>query len=245
MAASLALAMVAGTVYGAKAGGPFYAARLWVEAANLPAGLVARAQAETVRLDRRIAEVEQASSDGDSPAAEAALGAYSVIVAEAVQGAAGDPTANATIEISLTRHVVVLTQLAGTVPAHARRAIAAALVSSSKVIDDLDAQSKRGNAVPPGGPDTRGGGQQPDPQGSSRPERTAQPEPGAGGDPTATPADPAKHVTHRRDPGAPPPGHSRRSTADDPGRRLRPSSEPKRSHSQPTDQGQAGEPSAP
>ena len=51
MAASLTLAVLAGTVYGAKAGGPLYGTRLWIEEANLPTGLVARAQAESARLD--------------------------------------------------------------------------------------------------------------------------------------------------------------------------------------------------
>ena len=54
MAASLAVAVLAGTVYGAKAGGPLYATRLWVEAANLPKAPLARAQAESVRMDTRI-----------------------------------------------------------------------------------------------------------------------------------------------------------------------------------------------
>src|SRR6478735_1311837 len=141
MAASLTLALLAGTVYGAKAGGPFYGTRLWIEAANLPTSLVARAQAESVRLDTRIAEAQQASADGDAPAAEAALAAYSVIVAEAVQGTEGDSTADAAIEISIARHVVVLNQLAGTVPAHARGAIEKALASSSKAILDLNGQT--------------------------------------------------------------------------------------------------------
>jgi len=245
MAASLAVAMLAGTVYGAKAGGPTYSARLWIEAANLPAGLVARAQAETVRLDRRIAEVEEASSDGDAPATEAALSAYSVIVAEAVKGAAGDPSANATIEISVTHHVVVLTQLAGTVPAQARGAIAAALVSSSKVIRDLDGQSTRGNAGQPSGPDTRGGGSQSDPKGSPRPEQAGQGLPVSRDDPKVTTVDPAKHAPHPRDHGAPPRGRSRGSAADDPARPVRPSSEPKNADHQSVDPGQAGEPSAP
>jgi hypothetical protein len=209
MAASLAIAMLAGTAYGAKAGGPFYAARLWAEVANLPAGLVPRAQAESVRLDRRMAEVQQASADGDAPAAEAALGAYSVIVAEAVVGAAGDPTASATIEISVSRHVVVLTNLAGTVPAQARAAIQDALVSSSKAIDGLDGQSNRGDAGHPSGRDTRRGGPGWDSKGSPRPKPAAQPEPAAGSGGNGTTTVPPTNVTSARDHDSPPPGQSR------------------------------------
>ena len=58
MAASLTLAVLAGTVYGAKAGGPIYGTRLWIEEANLPTSLVAHAQAESARLDMRIAEAQ-------------------------------------------------------------------------------------------------------------------------------------------------------------------------------------------
>ena len=94
----------------------------------------------------------RASADRDAPAAEAALAAYSVIVAEAVQGTAGDPTADATIENSVTRHVLVLTQLAGTVPPHARGAIQNALVASSKAIRDLDGQTTPDDGRHAGGP---------------------------------------------------------------------------------------------
>jgi hypothetical protein len=241
MAASLAIAMLAGTVYGAKAGGPFYAARLWVEAANLPAGLVPRAQAESVRLDRRMAEIQQASADRDAPATEAALGAYSVIVAEAVEGAAGDPTAKATIEISITRHVVVLTNLAGTVPPQARAAIQDALVSSSKAIDGLDGQRNAGDPGDPSGRDTRHGGPGSDSKGSPRPKPVVEPEPAAGsGDGTIV--DPPTKVSPARDHDSPPPGQSRggASTA----RPARPSVGPDPSVT-PADPGQGEETPAP
>ena len=191
MAASLTLALLVGTVYGAKAGGPVYAARLWIEAANLPTSLVARAQAESARLDRRIAEAQQASIDGDSPAAEAALAAYSVIVVEAVQGAAGDPTANATIEISVTRHVVVLTQLAGTVPAPALGAIQKALFSSSKAIQELDGQSTQGDDRHAAGPDSLGGAAAPGATESARPSPNAGVGPDGGDKVVSPPGDAA------------------------------------------------------
>ena len=100
LAATLAVAMLAGTVSASKPGGPLYATRLWIEMANLPADVVARAQAEINRLDARIQEAQQASAAGDGPATSAALTAYSVIVVEAARGSAGDPTASAAIEVT-------------------------------------------------------------------------------------------------------------------------------------------------
>ncbi len=69
LAGTLAVAMLAGTVSASKPGGPLYATRLWIEMANLPAEVVARAQAEINRLDARLQEAQQASAAGDGPAA--------------------------------------------------------------------------------------------------------------------------------------------------------------------------------
>jgi hypothetical protein len=142
VAASLAVALLAGTVYAAKPGGLLYDTRIWIEMANLPADVVARAQAEVGRLDARIQEAQQASTAGDGPATLAALSAYSRIVIEAGEGSAGNATASAAIEIAVGRHVVVLTLMADTVPAPARAAIQQALSSSTKVLDDLQGADK-------------------------------------------------------------------------------------------------------
>jgi hypothetical protein len=138
LAATLAVAMLAGTVSASKPGGPLYATRLWIEMANLPADVVARAQAEINRLDARIQEAQQASAAGDGPATSAALTAYSVIVVEAARGSAGDPTASAAIEATVTRHVVILTLMVDSVPSPARDAVQDALSSSTTVLTDLD-----------------------------------------------------------------------------------------------------------
>jgi hypothetical protein len=145
MAGLLTLAVMAGTASAAKPGGPLYGTRIWIEMANLPADLVARAQAEISRLDARLQEAQQASNEGDGPAAEAALAAYSVIVIEAADGSAGDATASATIVIAVSHHVVVLTALIDSVPAPARAAVQNALTSSTKVLDDLDAAGQQGS----------------------------------------------------------------------------------------------------
>ena len=50
-------------------------------------------------------------------------------------------TANAAIEIALSRHVIVLTALIESVPAQARDAIEHALAASTKFLDDLDGAS--------------------------------------------------------------------------------------------------------
>ena len=50
-AGALMLALVGGTASAANAGGPLYAARIWIEMANLPAGALARADAEIIRLN--------------------------------------------------------------------------------------------------------------------------------------------------------------------------------------------------
>ena len=65
------------------AGGPLYATRIWIETVNLPRDVLARAQAEVIRLDRRVQEARDASAAGDTAATEAALDAYSTIVDEA------------------------------------------------------------------------------------------------------------------------------------------------------------------
>ncbi len=137
-AGALMLALVGGTASAANAGGPLYAARIWIEMANLPAGALARADAEITRLNARLQEARQAYARGDEPAAEAALTAYSVILTEAVAGSAGDPAATAAIESSLTRHVVDLQLMVASVPPTGQGAVRHALASSTVVLNDLD-----------------------------------------------------------------------------------------------------------
>ncbi len=149
-AGSLTLVILAGTAFAARPGGPLYGARIWTEMANLPAGLTDRAQAEVHRLDQRILEAQQASTAGDDGATEAALVAYSRIVAEAALGTDKDPAATATIEITVTRHVVVLTQMVATVPAPVRAAAEAALSSSTVALDDLDGKDGDQSQAPSG-----------------------------------------------------------------------------------------------
>ena len=126
---------------------------------NLPANIVDRAQAEAIRLEQRLDEAQQASSAGDVPATEAALSAYSTIVVEAAKGSQGDPTATAAIEVTVTRHVVILTLMVDSVPAQARASAVQALSSSTMALDDLDGAAPQGSDGPgaSGGPHPVGG----------------------------------------------------------------------------------------
>ncbi len=144
-AGTLTLAILAGTAYGARPGGPLYAARVWTEMSNLPANIVDRAQAEATRLEQRLHEAQQASTAGDIPATEAALSAYSTIVVEAAKESHGDPTATAAIEVTVTRHVVILTLMVDSVPAGARESAVQALSSSTMALDDLDGTVPQGS----------------------------------------------------------------------------------------------------
>lgn len=178
LAACLTLGIVAGTAFAAGPGGPLYAGRLWIETASLPADPMARANAEVSRLEERLREAQQASRDGNGTAAQAALAAYSAIVAEAESGTGGDPAANAVIGATVTRHVAVLTLLLDSVPVAARDAIEHAIASSSKVLEDLKATGGNGG----------NGGQSGQPGNPGQPGSAGQPtDSGQPGKPASTP----------------------------------------------------------
>jgi hypothetical protein len=174
VAAVLTLGILAGTALASRAGGPLYDARIWLETANLPTDLKARATAEVERLEARLEEARQAAAVGDGQALEAALEAYSSIVLEAALGSRGDAAALATIEVGVTRHVAVLTGLAERVPGPAQAAMLHALASSSKVLDDIDKPPKGTDSGAPGQP------------GSKPTDKPAKPTPDAKGGPAAT-----------------------------------------------------------
>ena len=145
LAGALTLGLLVGTAYAGKPGGLLYAARVWTETANLPADAVARTNAEVARLDERLTEAQQAATAGDGNATEAALAAYTSILVEAATAATGDPAASAAIQLSVTRHVELLTVMADTVPAPARAAVEHALSSSTMVLRDLDGPDANGH----------------------------------------------------------------------------------------------------
>jgi hypothetical protein len=205
LAGTLTLGILAGTAGAARPGGWLYQARIWTEAANLPITALPRAQAEVTRLQARLDEAQAAAATGDGPAVVAALEAYTAIVTEAAAGTGGDPAAAQAIELTLARHVEVLTALLATVPAPAQDAIQHALASSTKVLHDLDSMPP-----PPGNGGTGTGG-----GGGANPGNDvgggANSDPGAGGNAAGDGTGGQKPVADPtpRPPKATPPGHDR------------------------------------
>ena len=181
LAGCLTLGILAGTAFAARPGGPLYGARLWTEMANLPAGLLQRAQAEVGRLEQRLQEAQQASTAGDDAGTMAALVAYSKIVVEAAQGTDQNAAAKATIEATVIEHVALLTQMVQSVPAPARAAAEEALTSTTQALDDL---TRAGNGAGTGagtgagsgaGPGTDSGGDHGAPGQANKPDKSAKP----------------------------------------------------------------------
>jgi uncharacterized membrane protein YgcG len=205
LAGTITLAILAGTALAARPGGLLYPARLWTEAANLPAAGLPRARAEIERLQARVVEAQQAAAVGDGPAVQAAVAAYTSIVAEALAGTNGDPAATAALEQTVARHVVVLTALLDRVPTPARAAIENALASSTKVLDSIHAGAPPAGGSPGnGGTGGSGGGAGGSGGGGGGSGGGAGPVPGGpGSEPETTPTPTAKP------PKATPPGHTR------------------------------------
>jgi hypothetical protein len=173
LAAALMIGSVA-AVLGATAGSPLYGARIWFEGLTLPASGDARAAAQVGQLDQRIAEVQRAALTNDQAAIRAALGAFETELTTALADAGDDSARLDQLETALGTHISVLTALEGTVPAEAVDAIAAAIDSSSKAIDVIEARL----AGAPGGP-TPGHTPPPHPTPRptpNRPDRTAAPD---------------------------------------------------------------------
>lgn len=223
MAGCLTLGLLAGTALAVRPGGLLYEARIWTEAANLPAAddELARAEAEIHRLGARLDEVEVAAAAGDGAALTAALDAYAAIVTEAAAGTAGDPAAEQALQLTIERHVVILTQLMATGPAPARVALEHAIASSTAALDDIDGEPGVTNGVGPatnagdgagghggnGGPGGNNGNGAAGAGGSDSEKPAAAPTP----TPTATPKPPKPAPTAGSTP--PPRDRTPRSTA--------------------------------
>lgn len=154
VAAVLTLSVAfAGVTLASEAGDPLYGVRVWWETATLPAGGDARAMAEIDRLDARVVELTAAVKAGNGSGAAAAAEAYQAIVEEAVLGAADDGHRRMQLEDALTRHMVILTGLLGTVPDSARGAIQHAIGQSDKAIEKIGGSpAKSPNDPGPGNP---------------------------------------------------------------------------------------------
>ena len=178
---------VGAAVAGSGPGGPFYAARLWLEERTLPADADARAAAQLVRLDARLDEATAAADAGNGAAVTAALEAYRA-GADAALGSAGvDSTRREHLATELGRHVAVLEALAPRVPDRAAEAINAAVERTEVRIEEI-------LAIPPGKLETLPVGK-PDATPPGKPEATprleATPRATPPGKPEATPKLPA------------------------------------------------------
>ena len=153
----------AGSVAASQAGGPLYGPRMWIEAATLPSDPMARANAQLARLDARLQEVRVASGSGNAGAAEAALEAYAVIVADLDAQAAANSAVAASVEDDMARRQVVLMGLLDEVPAQAQDAIQHALQQGANAIDGNGVDPHPGDPARPGaggqGGSQGGGGQ--------------------------------------------------------------------------------------
>ena len=167
MAATLLLvaALTVGTALaGSGPGGPFYAARLWVEELTLPADAEARAEAQLARLEARVAEASAAAEAGNGAAVTAALDAYRATVEAALGDAGVDPTRREHLAARLGLHVAVLEALVPLVPERASEAIQAAVDRTEARIEEILATPPD---VAPGKPETPPG----------KPEATPKPTP--------------------------------------------------------------------
>lgn len=166
LAASLTLAIGAGSAAAAQPGGPLYGVRIWTETLTLPASAAERAQAELRRLRDRLDEAAAAAAAGDANAANAAIEAHAAIVDEATGDAGNDVSAAATLETGVRSNIDVLTVLAGRdLPGKAQDAIRRAIERSGSA---LDIMNEKPGAESPGDPT-------PQPNGTGKPDRTANP----------------------------------------------------------------------
>ena len=174
---------VGAALAGSGPGGPFYAARLWVEELTLPTDADARAEAQIARLEARLAEAAAAAEAGNGAAVTAALDAYRATAEAALVGAGDDPTRREPLAAQLGRHVVVLQALVPLVPDRASEAIQAA-------VDRTEVRIQKILATPPGAtpgkPDVTpaGPGKTPPGKPEATPKLPATPKP--------TPAGPSK-----------------------------------------------------
>jgi hypothetical protein len=211
-AASLTLAVAAGTMAASQAGGLLYGQRIGIEGLLLPSDPMARADAEVVRLEARLAEVAAAAGRGDQGAVAAALDAYQAIAEEALAAAGAHVQILEALRVALARHVAVLEAVAATVPEQARAAlernIDRATDRNEAVVERIDAARHRPGPVAPAAPpaDQRTGppDRTPAPDRTGKPERTAPPAPAPAVVPTQA-IDPTAEPTPRPTPkGAPP-----------------------------------------
>lgn len=137
LAAALVVLMLAGGALAARPGGPLYEARLAVEAAFLPSGAEARAEANLRRLEARLAEAVEAAANRDGRGVAAALAAYRRLVDETAGASGASDVRDAVLEDALAKHLDVLNDLLSRVPDQARPAIEQAIERSDKAVEKI------------------------------------------------------------------------------------------------------------
>jgi hypothetical protein len=163
LAAALLVAAAASVAAASSAGGPLYGARVWLEAALLPADSDARALERIHQIDERVLDVERATQSGDANAVAAAIAAYREAVQSALDEVGDDGLQLAHLKAALGLHVVVLETLAGQVPSQAVGGINNAIDSSQKAVDRINQVTPAHSGPKPGA--------------TSEPNRTQAPHP--------------------------------------------------------------------
>jgi hypothetical protein len=217
LAATLSLGVVGAALAAGQAGGPLYGTRVWLESLTLPADAAMRADAEIVRLEERLAEIDAAAARGDADALGDALAAYGLIADEALAGALGHPTAVDRIRTALDRHLAVLARVAGHVPSQAAAQVEAsierAIEHSNAAIDRIQGRPRPSTGEPAGStPD-----QTPRPETKTPKPDTKTPKPTVA--PTPAPAAATPRPVSSHPPAGPPsakPGKTPPAHPDDP-----------------------------
>jgi hypothetical protein len=126
--ALVGLLALAGSVAAAESGPgqPFYGLRLGLERLTLPSEASARTDALLVLLERRLAEADQATAQGDAGAVADAVRAY-IETLDEISGGIGEGASATAIQAGLQRHIDVLNRILGSAPSAAQEGLQRAL----------------------------------------------------------------------------------------------------------------------
>ena len=172
LAAGLTLATAAAVAAGSAPGGPLYEARIWLEAALLPANANDRALERVRQIEERLLDAERAAAGGNPDALAAALAAYNEAVADALAEVGTDADRLARLEESLGHHVAVLEALSARLPDAADDGIDRAIEASQKAVEKIGQKKLKPAATDPAVEPTDKPGKTPEPGATEKPDRT-------------------------------------------------------------------------
>ncbi len=150
--AAVALALTGGASLAAAESGPgqpFYHLKLTVEALTLPAQGSARLEGLLHRLDARLAEARGATARGDHGAVADAVAAYEDTLS-ALSDTVSANGADAFVLDELDRHVALLEDMLGQVPAQAQPGLQRALEHAHRAQDAIKQRRGPSFRTPPG-----------------------------------------------------------------------------------------------